>query len=37
MPVSAVPDANVLVSGLMIDDGPPRQVVDAWLVGALIW
>ena len=31
MRVSAALDTNALVSGLMIADGPPRQIVDAWL------
>lgn len=33
MPVRAVLDTNVLVSGLVAEQGPPRQVLDAWLEG----
>lgn len=33
MPVRAVLDSNVLVSGLVAEQGPPRQVLDAWLEG----
>jgi putative PIN family toxin of toxin-antitoxin system len=33
MPVRAVLDTNVLVSGLVAEQGPPRQIVDAWLEG----
>ena len=33
MPVRAVLDTNVLVSGLVAKQGPPRQVLDAWLEG----
>ena len=33
MPVRAVVDTNVLVSGLISSDGPPGQVVDSWLEG----
>jgi uncharacterized protein len=33
MAVSAVIDTNVLVSGLLVAEGPPRQVLDAWLHG----
>ncbi len=33
MPVRAVLDTNVLVSGLLAKQGPPRQVFDAWLEG----
>lgn len=29
----AVLDTNVLVSGLIGGDGPPRQLIDAWLDG----
>ena len=31
MPVRAVLDTNILVSGLLAEAGPPRQVLDAWL------
>ncbi len=31
--VRAVLDTNILVSGLISLQGPPRQVVDAWLAG----
>lgn len=33
MPVRAVLDTNVLISGLVAGQGPPRQVLDAWLEG----
>lgn len=33
MPVRAVLDTNVLVSGLVAEGGAPRRVVDAWLEG----
>jgi uncharacterized protein len=33
MAVRAVIDTNVLVSGLLVAEGPPRQVLDAWLDG----
>jgi len=33
MPVRAVLDTNVLISGLVAEQGPPRQVLDAWLEG----
>ena len=33
MPLRAVLDTNVLVSGLIGEHGPPRQLVDAWLDG----
>ena len=33
MPVKAALDTNVLVSGLISEHSPPRQVVDAWLDG----
>ena len=33
MPIKAVLDTNVLVSGLLSRQGPPRQVFDAWLEG----
>ena len=31
MPIKAVIDTNVLVSGLLSKQGPPRRVLDAWL------
>lgn len=31
MPSRAVIDTNVLVSGLISEQGPPRLIVDAWL------
>ena len=31
MPIRAVLDTNVLVSGLVAEQGPPRQILDAWL------
>jgi len=31
MAVRAVVDTNVLVSGLLVAEGPPRPVLDAWL------
>ena len=31
MAVRAVVDTSVLVSGLLVVEGPPRQVLDAWL------
>jgi hypothetical protein len=33
MPIKAVLDTNVLVSGLLSKQGPPHQVLDAWLEG----
>jgi len=33
MPVRAVLDTNVLVSGLVAGQGTPRQILDAWLEG----
>jgi len=33
MSVRAVLDTNVLVSGLVAEQGPPRQILDAWLAG----
>jgi putative PIN family toxin of toxin-antitoxin system len=33
MPIRAVLDTNVLVSGLISEHSPPRQIVDAWLDG----
>lgn len=31
MPGRAVLDTNVLISGLIFAQGPPRQILDAWL------
>lgn len=31
MPIRTVLDTNVLISGLITEHGPPRQIVDAWL------
>ena len=33
MAVRAVIDTNVLVSGILVAEEPPRQVLDAWLDG----
>lgn len=33
MPSRAILDTNVLVSGLIGEHGPPRQLIDAWLEG----
>jgi putative PIN family toxin of toxin-antitoxin system len=33
MAVRVVIDTNVLVSGLLVAEVPPRQVLDAWLDG----
>jgi len=33
MPVKAVLDTNILVSGLVAEQGYPRQILDAWLEG----
>jgi len=33
MPIRAVLDTNVLVSGLVAEQGAPHQVLDAWLEG----
>jgi len=33
MPVRAIVDTNVLVSGLISEHNPPRQIIDAWLDG----
>ncbi|MDW7992687.1 MAG: putative toxin-antitoxin system toxin component, PIN family [Anaerolineae bacterium] len=33
MPIRAVLDTNVLVSGLVAEGGAPRRIVDAWLEG----
>lgn len=36
MPLRAVLDTNVLVSGLISEHSPPRQLVDAWLDGRFV-
>lgn len=36
MPTRAVIDTNVLVSGLISGQGPPRRIVDAWLDGQFL-
>jgi putative PIN family toxin of toxin-antitoxin system len=36
MSARAVLDTNVLVSGLITDHSPPRQLVDAWLDGRYV-
>lgn len=36
MPLRAVLDTNVLVSGLLTGSGAPRQILDAWLEGRYI-
>ncbi len=36
MSIRAVLDTNVLVSGLISDHSPPRQLVDAWLDGRFV-
>ena len=36
MPVKAVLDTNILVSGLVAEQGYPRQILDAWLEGHYI-
>jgi putative PIN family toxin of toxin-antitoxin system len=36
MPVRAVLDTNVLVSSLISEHSPPRQLVDAWLDGRFV-
>ncbi len=36
MSLRAVLDTNVLVSGLISDQSPPRQLVDAWLDGRYV-
>lgn len=36
MPVRAVLDTNVLVSGLISQHSPPRRLVDAWLEGRFV-
>ncbi|MCS7226458.1 MAG: putative toxin-antitoxin system toxin component, PIN family [Gloeomargarita sp. SKYB31] len=33
MPIRAVLDTHVLVSGLVAEGGAPRRIVDAWLEG----
>jgi putative PIN family toxin of toxin-antitoxin system len=36
MPIRAVLDTNVLISGLLGEHSPPRQLVDAWLDGRYV-
>lgn len=36
MPIRAVLDTNVLVSGLMTEQSPPYRVLDAWLEGRYV-
>ena len=36
MSIRAVLDTHVLVSGLISDQSPPRQLVDAWLDGRFV-
>jgi len=36
MPVKAVLDTNVLVSGLIAAQGAPRQILDAWLADQFV-
>ena len=36
MPVRAVLDTNVLISGLVSEHGPPRQILDAWLADCYV-
>ncbi len=31
MPVRAVLDINILISGLVSESGAPRRILDAWL------
>ena len=33
MPIKAILDTNVLVSGMLSEQGPPRRVLDAWPEG----
>ena len=33
MPIKAVLDTNVLISGLIVAQSPPCQILDAWLEG----
>lgn len=33
MPIRAILDTNTLVSSLVTEQGPPRQILDAWLEG----
>lgn len=33
MAIKAVLDTNVFISGLIVEQGAPRQVIDAWLAG----
>jgi putative PIN family toxin of toxin-antitoxin system len=36
MPIRTVLDTNVLISGLLGEHSPPRQLVDAWLDGRYV-
>jgi len=36
MPIRAVLDTNVLVSGLVAKEGPPGRILDAWLQGRFV-
>ncbi|MCL7452167.1 MAG: putative toxin-antitoxin system toxin component, PIN family [Anaerolineae bacterium] len=36
MPIRAVLDTNVLISGLLSEGSPPRWLVDAWLDGRYV-
>ena len=36
MPIRAVLDTNVIVSGLVADKGPSRYILDAWLEDRLV-
>jgi len=36
MPIRAVLDTNVLVSGLVAEEGPPGRILDAWLQGRFV-
>jgi hypothetical protein len=36
MPIRAVLDTDVLVSGLVAEEGPPGRLLDAWLQGRFI-
>jgi putative PIN family toxin of toxin-antitoxin system len=36
MPISAVLDTNVLISGLISGQGPPCRLVNAWLEGRFV-
>lgn len=33
MPIKVVLDTNVLISGLIVAQGPPRRILDAWVEG----